>query len=128
MNCEVKFDIEEMDELYDSHVAAEKVRKPWSAKGTKQPALVDAHDLLAEDFEDKLCNGGKVGGLTVYAWHDVVCNWPKIRKLLENKGEWSDMWEEGSHAISMTGFGDARALVGKIEAKVKEDEFHDECW
>ena len=55
-----------------------------------------------------------------YAWGDIVREWPSIRKALENKGEWSGEWEEGSHGISMTNMKDARALVGKIEAAVFE--------
>lgn len=92
-NAELKLDIAEMDKV---------------------------SDLYLKDKEEGFIHLEEEMDLPGYAWGDILEGWPKIRKALEKVGEWSGEWEEGSHAISMTNMKDARALVGKIEAKVFE--------
>ncbi len=91
-NNECKIDIEELDAVSDKYK-------------TDKNAGHEALEELA---------------LPGYASYELMMNWPTIRKQLENKGEWSGEWEEGSHGISMTSMKDARDMVGKIEAEVFE--------
>lgn len=102
MNSETKVDITELDALYDRYIESDK-----------QP-----RDETDPTFWEDL-----VEALNGYAQYDIVENWPKIRRALETKGVWADTWEEGSHALSMQSLGDASAEVGKIEAKITQDEF-----
>ena len=103
MDNETKVDITELDELSDRYIAA----------GGRGKAYEKDQELY-EDLEATL-NG--------YASYEILDKWPKIRRALETKGVWSDMWEEGSHALSMQNMRDARSEVGKIEARIKQDEF-----
>lgn len=93
-----KVNIELMDELYDAY-----------KKDTD-----DDNDVVY----DKLKSLGNH-----YAFMDVLRVWPKIRKKLETKGEWADLWEEGSHGISMTNMKDAKHAVALVEAQMTMDEF-----
>lgn len=98
MNSETKVDITELDALSDRYIE-------------------DKDDPTLDHLEEVL-NG--------YAQYDIIENWPKIRHSLETKGVWADQWEEGSHALSMQSIGDAKSEVGKIEAKITQDEFENE--
>lgn len=99
-NNEIEFDIEKIDELFD-------LKKKEAKVGWQDQTW---YELMNEYIES-------VG----YAFGDILEDWPRIRRALENKGEWSGRWEEGSHAISMTSVRDSRGLVGKIEAEVFEE-------
>ena len=110
MNSKFEFDIEEVDEIHDLMTGQENRELADDEQ--------DWYDKMDEVLEHN------------YAFGEILREWPEIRKALENKGEWADTWEKGSHGISMTCMRDAATQVGLIEARVSQDEFEDEadCW
>jgi hypothetical protein len=53
-----------------------------------------------------------------YAIGDVIQSWAEVREKIQNDGQWVDMWEEGSHAISTKSLKHAMEILKKYEKEV----------
>ena len=119
LNAEVTFTNKEWKKLITLSKAAIKEDKALGGGSG------DAADAF-EDFKDEM---EKKCGSTLYALDNAILNCydsPRrpstVANAIKKKGVWSAQWEEGSHAFATTA-KKARKAVGKIEAKVAEDEF-----
>jgi hypothetical protein len=53
---------------------------------------------------------------TLFSDHNIV----DIKNILEDRGTWADMWEEGSFALSVFGKQAAMAACAKVETDLSE--------
>ena len=62
---------------------------------------------------------------TIYSINSDILNVKKLKEIraeLEKTGTWADMWEEGSHAFSVTSLQDAKKGCALVEAGLLEED------